>query len=87
MEIAANLGQEMQIGATAVVTAVAGAPKYTFVMDVNPNPLVGEGGVFGGVPVSGVYTIVVVLQHLSSGAATVISGFSEFPKTVMFKLP
>jgi len=80
-------GQEMQIGATAVVTAVAGAPNYTFIMDVNPNPLVGEGGVFGGVPVSGVYTIVVVLQHLSSGAATVISGFSEFPKTVMFKLP
>ena len=80
-------GQEMQIGGTAVVPAVAGASTYEFIMNVASNPLIGEGGLFGAIPVSGVYNIVVVLQHLSVGVPTVVSGFSEYPNTVMFKLP
>ena len=80
-------GQEIQVGPTAVIPAVAGAPNYTHKMEVNPNPLIGEGGVFNGNAVSGIYNIVVVLQHLSAGVPTVMSGFSEYPKTVMFKLP
>ena len=80
-------GQEIQIGGTDVVPAVAGQLSYQHTLNVTNNQLTGEGGVFNGVPVSGVYNIVVVLQHLSVGVPTIVSGFSEYPNTVMFKLP
>lgn len=80
-------GPEVQLGELVVPGATMKFTPYTATMTVAPNPLVGEGGVFDGKTVSGVYNIVCVLQHLSNGVPTTISGTSDYEKTVMFKLP
>jgi hypothetical protein len=80
-------GPEVQLGELVVPGATMKFTPYNATMTVTPNPLVGEGGIFNGVPVSGVYNIVCVLQHLSAGVPTTISGTSDYEKTVMFKLP
>jgi hypothetical protein len=80
-------GQEMQIGGTELEPGVLNKLSYTHLLNVNPNPLLGEGAAFGGVPVSGIYTIVCVLQHLNGGVPTVHSGCSDGQPPVMFKTP
>lgn len=69
-------GQEMQLGATQVVAVVPGQTSYAHAITIPGNTLLGEGQLFGGVPVSGVYKIVCVLQHLNPGP-TFISGYAE----------
>lgn len=80
-------GQELQVGNTETETGVLNKTSYTHTMNVNPNPLLGEGVAFNGVPVSGIYNIVVVLQHLNGGVPTVHSGCSDEEPMVMFKTP
>ena len=79
-------GQEMQIGEFTAPGVVNQTP-YTAVIAVNPNLLLGEEQPFGGVPVSGIYNIVVVLQHRNGGVSTVHSGCSDLEPMVMFKAP
>jgi hypothetical protein len=69
-------GQEMQLGPTQNVPVVPGLINYTHSFTVPANTLLGEGQPFGGAPVSGVYKIVCVLQHLNPGP-TWISGYAE----------
>ena len=77
-------GQEQQIGPTVNVPAVPNQLNYGPVaINVNPNPLQGEGQ--GAPPVSGVYKIVTVLQLLNGGA-TEDSGFAEGP-VIMMRTP
>ena len=71
-------GPEMQLGPTQNVRAVLGQTAYTQPIPLAANTLLGEGQDFNGVPVSGVYKIVAVLQHLNDdGNPTWISGFAE----------
>lgn len=79
-------GQEVQLGQIIVAGQNAQA-NYTATMDINPNPLLGEGQVFGGRAVSGLYKIVVVTQHLNDGVPTVHSGNSSSEPTVFFRAP
>jgi hypothetical protein len=79
-------GQEMQIG-EFVAPGVVNQLNYVATIAVNPNPLLGEGVPFGGVPVSGIYDIVCVLQHLNGGVPTVHSGCSDEQPLVMVKAP
>lgn len=80
-------GQEVPLG-QIIVTGVPFQQSYIGqVINVNPNPLLGEEQPFGGVPVSGVYNIVCVLQHLSAGIPTVHSGMSDYQRTIMFRAP
>ena len=69
-------GQEMQIGPTLTVPVVPGQTAYNAAIGIPGGTLLGEGELFGGVPVSGVYSIVAVLQHLNPGP-TLVSGFAE----------
>ena len=69
-------GQEMQLGPTINVPVVPGQTDYTATINIPGGTLLGEGQLFGGVPVSGVYKIVTVLQHMNPGP-TWISGFAE----------
>lgn len=69
-------GQEIQLGTDVIVPVVGGQTNYTATINVPPNSLLGEGQPFGGVPVSGVYKIVVVIQHLNP-TPTQVSGFAE----------
>jgi len=69
-------GPETQIGTTQVVPVTPGQVSYAHAFIVPGGTLLGEGELFGGVPVSGVYKIVCVLQHLNPGP-TWISGFAE----------
>ena len=69
-------GQEMQLGNTLIVPVVAGQADYAATIDVPGGTLLGEGDDFGGVPVSGVYKIIAVLQHLNPGP-TWVSGFAD----------
>jgi hypothetical protein len=69
-------GPEVQLGATLPVTGVTSRKDYEAVIAVPANTLVGEGGFFNGVLVSGVYKIVVVLQHLN-GIALEDSGYTD----------
>jgi hypothetical protein len=69
-------GQEMQLGPTQVVPVVPGTINYAHDFVIPGGTLRGEGELFGGVPVSGVYKIVCVLQHLNPGP-TWISGYAE----------
>ena len=80
-------GQEMQIGGTDLEPGVLNQLSYVHNLDVNPNPLLGEGALFNGAPVSGIYNIVCVLQHLNGGVPTVHSGCSDEQPLVMFKTP
>lgn len=79
-------GQEMQIGGDKLVPVVYDQGSYVTEIDVAGNTLKGEGENFGGVPVSGVYRLVAVLQHLNDGHATTISGFDEVTLR-MFRKP
>jgi hypothetical protein len=58
------------------VPVVPGQTDYTATINIPGGTLLGEGQLFGGVPVSGVYKIVTVLQHMNPGP-TWISGFAE----------
>lgn len=69
-------GQEMQLGPTVDVPVVGGKMDYTATIDVPGGTLKGEGEIVDGVPVSGVYKIIAVLQHMNPGP-TWISGFAE----------
>ena len=69
-------GQEMQLGATMTVPVVPFQIAYTATLGIPGGTLLGEGQLFGGVPVSGVYKIIAVLQHMNPGP-TWISGFAE----------
>ena len=70
-------GPEIQIGGTHTELGHAAEP-YSCTFSVAGGTLPGEGELFNGVPVSGVYKIVGVLQHLNgNGTATEISGFAE----------
>jgi hypothetical protein len=68
-------GPEQQIGALNQAV-VAGQVNYAGNVPVPGNALPGEGA--GAPPVSGVYKIVTVIQHINGGA-TEGSGFSEQP--------
>lgn len=70
-------GQELQLGPTATESVVVGQEPYETEITVPASTLLGEGELFGGVPVSGVYKIVAVLQHLNGGVASEASGFAE----------
>lgn len=78
-------GQEMQIGATQIVERVPGQINYEKTFTVPGGTLLGEGQLFEGVPVSGVYKIVCVLQHLNP-EPTWIGGYAE-EKLRMFLQP
>lgn len=80
-------GQELQVGNTELEPAAVNQTTYTHAMTINPNPLLGEGQALGGVAVSGIYNIVVVLQHLNGGVPTVHSGCSNQQPMVMFTAP
>lgn len=71
-------GQEKQIGLTHIEPAVPGVTAYTIHIAVpaGPDRLLGEGEAFGGVPVSGLYKMAAVLQHLNPGANE-CSGYAE----------
>lgn len=70
-------GQEMQLGTTQNVPVVPGQVDYAHTFTVPGGTLLGEGQLFGGVPVSGVYKVVCVLQHQTSAGPTWISGYAE----------
>jgi hypothetical protein len=78
-------GQEMQLGETIIVPVVPGQTDYTATINVPANTLRGEGDSFEGDLVSGVYKMVVVLQHMNSGP-TWISGYAE-ESIRMFRSP
>lgn len=67
-------GQEIQIGTTLVVPVVPLQVNYTANIAVAGGTLQGEGD--GAPPVSGVYKIIAVLQHLNPNP-TEASGFAE----------
>jgi hypothetical protein len=68
-------GPEQQIG-QAVVAVAPGSTSYTTDIVVPANALPGEGA--GSPPVSGLYKIVAVVQHIN-GVATEGSGYSDGP--------
>ncbi len=80
-------GQEIQVGSTEIEPGVFNKLDYVHTMIVNPNPLLGEGVAFNGQPVSGIYNIMCVLQHLNGGVPTGHSGMAEYANTVMLKAP
>jgi len=75
-------GPEKQLGTDQIVPVVAGTVSYETDILVPGGTLLGEGELYpppptvGGVPVSGVYKIIAVLQHLNPGP-TFVSGFAE----------
>ena len=69
-------GQEIQIGPTENRPVVPGQTNYSADIVVDAGTLRGEGELFDGALVSGVYKIVAVLQHLNPGP-TEASGFAE----------
>lgn len=77
-------GQEMQIGLDATEPVVLNKQNYTKNIAVTANTLLGEGQ--GAPPVSGVYKIVAVLQHLNGASASDVSGFAEAPLR-LFRIP
>ena len=79
-------GPEVQLG-QIIVAGVPGQVNYAGMMDVPANAVLGEGQVFNGQAVSGLYKIVVVLQHLNSGVPTVHSGISNAEPSVFFRAP
>ena len=69
-------GPEMQLGSTINVPVDPGRTDYDRTITIAGSSLLGEGEVFSGVPVSGVYKIISVLQHMNPGP-TWVSGFAE----------
>jgi hypothetical protein len=78
-------GPELQIGPTATV-AVNFTADYATVITIPGSTLPGEGELFNGVPASGVYKLVAVLQHLNPGANE-ISGYAEFDHLLQMRTP
>jgi hypothetical protein len=68
-------GQEQQIGLTVTEPVVLNQGPYDADIAVGANILLGEGQ--GAPPVSGIYRIVAVLQHLNGAAPSDVSGFAE----------
>ena len=79
-------GQEVQLGADGNVPAVFNQEAYNADIAVTANALLGEGQLFAGVPVSGIYKIVAVLQLLNGAAGTDVSGFAE-TDIRLFRIP
>ena len=77
-------GQEVLLATTTV--AVTGLAAYTTVISIPANTLQGEDQIFGGVPVSGVYKFVAVLQHLNP-LATEVSGYAESAGLIQMRAP
>ncbi len=77
-------GQEVLLATTNV--AAAGLPAYTTVLNIPANTLQGEDQIFNGVPVSGVYKFVAVLQHLNP-LATEVSGYAESAGLIQMRAP
>ena len=69
-------GPEMQLGPTLNVPVDPGRTDYDRTINIGGGTLLGEGEIHNGVPVSGVYKIIAVLQHMNPGP-TWISGFAE----------
>lgn len=75
-------GPEMQLGADVIVPVVGGTTDYAADIPVPAGTLLGEGELYppppavDRVPVSGVYRIIAVLQHMNPGP-TWVSGFAE----------
>ena len=71
-------GQEQQIGGTELVPVVPGQTSYSRLMTVGANALLGEGAIdpSSGQPVSGMYRVATVIQHLNGSLATEGSGFA-----------
>jgi hypothetical protein len=67
-------GPEKQIGGTLTVPAQPGKLQYEVHVQVGANELLGEGA--GAPPVSGMYKLGAVLQHMNPGPNEV-SGYSE----------
>ena len=78
-------GQEMQLGPTTNEPVIPFQIPYRATIPIPGFTLKGEGELWGGVPVSGVYKIVAVLQHLNPGP-TIVSGFAEVSLR-MFRTP
>jgi len=76
-------GPEQQIGPTTLVP-VTGAASYTTVIAVPGNTLLGEGA--GAPPVSGVYKLVAVLQHLNP-TPNEVSGYAESSGLIQLREP
>jgi hypothetical protein len=77
-------GQEVLLATTTV--PVAGLPAYTTVIGIPAGALLGEDQLFGGVPVSGVYKLVAVIQHLNP-LATEVSGYAESTGFIQMRAP
>lgn len=69
-------GPEQQLGSTINVPVDPGRTDYDRTITVAGGALLGEGELHNGVPVSGVYKIITVLQHMNPGP-TWVSGFAE----------
>ena len=71
-------GQELLLGTTTVAIVPGQTTPYTAAINVPGNTLWGEGRIdpATGTPVSGVYKIVAVMQHMNPGP-TFVSGFVE----------
>ncbi|MCW5631700.1 MAG: hypothetical protein KIT17_00030 [Rubrivivax sp.] len=78
-------GQEKQLGATLTVPVVPNQTRYDVHITVPAGTLLGEGELFNGVPVSGIYKFVSALQHMNPGPNQV-SGYCEGP-LVQMKTP
>ena len=79
-------GQEVKLGPDATEPVVLGQASYDADIAVTASTLLGEGQLSGGVPVSGIYKIVAVLQHLNGGSGSDVSGFAEAPIR-LFRIP
>ena len=71
-------GQELLLGTTTVAVVPGQTTPYNAAINIPGGSLLGEGQIdpATGSPVSGVYKIVVVLQHMNPGP-TYVSGFVE----------
>lgn len=78
-------GPEKQLGVTLDVPAVPNQTRYDVHVTVPAGTLPGEGELFNGVPVSGMYKFVSALQHLNPGPNRV-SGYCDGP-LVQLKTP
>lgn len=79
-------GPELQIGAANPPVPVNFTANYATVISIPGGTLPGEGEIFNGVPVSGVYKLVAVLQHLNPGPNEV-SGYAEFEHLLQMRTP
>ena len=78
-------GQERQVGQTLTVPASPNQTSYDVHIVVPGGQLEGEGELFGGVPVSGMYKLVAVLQHMNPNPNE-CSGYADGP-LIQLKTP